>query len=99
MTVVLVVSFPVLVVPHAERVPGAELQVRSLPNGEVETGADLDAPTLLGERLRRGRVVVVVKASQRSRHFPDFTGVSSLQSDYAKRGDSQGNNFSVHNLI
>ena len=63
MTVVLVVCFPVLVVPHAERVPGAELQVRSLTDGKIDSGADLDTPALLGGSLGRGRVVVVVKPS------------------------------------
>ena len=99
MTVVLVVCFPVLVVPHAERVPGAELQVRSLTDGKIDSGADLDTPALLGGSLGRGCVVVVVKSSQRTCDFPDFTGISSLQSSNAERGDSQGNNFPVHNLI
>ncbi len=81
MTVVLVVCFPVLVVPHAERVPGAELQVRSLTDGKIDSGADLDTPALLGEILGSfgwGALDLLMfdlpPGAERTVQFADFLG-------------------------
>ena len=99
MAVVLIVAFPIFVVAHTKRVPGAELHVRPFPESEIDTRADLNAPTLLGEFVGRSRVVIVVKPPQRGGYFPDLARIGSLHSGNTNCGNSQGDEFFVHSFI